>query len=476
MKCAPRLQIAGTESRARPRQSSQWRMQSAPRAIVQRRTNIDELQLALGLGAALSSISEQEHPWRELSDALRRLPEVDTVAIFMVDEPQHRLVVARTSGTHARRLEGLSMAMGDRISGWVAATGQPMINAEAGLDLFDVSATALRAAIAVPCSTPAGAKVVLTLYSTKPDAFSPLHHRLLAAAASFVQSNGSQRSQDRVLQHRCSSSAVAAAKETFRLGAPVCSQLQFITSLKSRAPTYPRRLINVLLPTPVSSQPANVFARALPVVVGCGRSIIVEPDISLRDNECWPTFKFAKGKHMQRVIIFGLLSVLSVGQGVIAAQSVSDSALGAWTLNHAKSTFSGAVPYRRVTKFEVVGDAIKETTYTMSAGAPSVVVEYTARFDGNDFPISNSTLSTVSLKRVDDKTVERTGKVQGQVVETETRTVSSKGKVLTVTTKGNKDGAEYRASRSTTDSHDRHALAPVIRLQRSKDCPTSVGP
>ncbi len=85
------------------------------------------------------------------------------------------------------------MAVGDRISGWVAATGQPMINAEAGLDLLDVPAPALRAAIAVPCSGPAGAKVVLTLYSAKPDAFSSLHHRLLSAAASFVQSIGSQR-------------------------------------------------------------------------------------------------------------------------------------------------------------------------------------------------------------------------------------------------------------------------------------------
>ena len=153
---------------------------------------------------------------------------------------------------------------------------------------------------------------------------------------------------------------------------------------------------------------------------------------------------------MQRVIIFGLLSILSVGQGVMVAQSVSDSALGSWTLNHAKSTFSGAVPYRRVMRFEVVGDAIKETTYTMSTDKPSVVVEYTARFDGKDYPISNSVLTTVSLKRVDDQTVERTGKIQGQVVETETRTVSDKGKVLTVTTKGNRDGTEYRAFRCTS--------------------------
>ena len=40
---------------------------------------------------------------------------------------------------------------------------------------------------------PFGIQVVLTLYSTNPEAFSSLHHRLLSAAASFVQSKGSQR-------------------------------------------------------------------------------------------------------------------------------------------------------------------------------------------------------------------------------------------------------------------------------------------
>ena len=159
---------------------------------------------------------------------------------------------------------------------------------------------------------------------------------------------------------------------------------------------------------------------------------------------------------MQRVITFGLLSVLTVAQGVTVAQSVSDSAVGAWTLNRAKSTFNGPVPYGRVMKFEVAGDAIKETTYTFSTDKPSVVVEFTARFDGNDYPISNSMLNTVSLKRMDDQTVERTGKIQGQVVETETRTVSDGGKVLTVTTKGTRDGAEY----SSVQVYDRQPVHP----------------
>ena len=117
-------------------------------------------------------------------------------------------------------------------------------------------------------------------------------------------------------------------------------------------------------------------------------------------------------------------------------------------------------------KFEAVGDAIKETIYTMSTNKPSVLVEYTARFDGNDYPISNSILSTVSLKRVDDQTVERTGKIRGQVVETETRTVSGNGKVLTITTKGNMDGTEYRAFRFTIDNHDRNAVGRCCRSIR----------
>ncbi len=158
------------------------------------------------------------HPWRELADALRELPEVDTVAIFIVDELEHRLVVARTSGAHARRLEGLSMAVGDRISGWVAATGQPMINAQAGLDLLDVPARRLRAAIAVPCSGPGGAQVVLTLYSAQPDAFSSMHHRLLSAAASFVQSIGSPRKSRIVCVNRERNSHVRWPQRTRRSG------------------------------------------------------------------------------------------------------------------------------------------------------------------------------------------------------------------------------------------------------------------
>ncbi len=70
-------------------------MRSALRAIGRRRTTSTSCNSRSGSAPRFPASPSQEHPWRELSDALRRLPGVDTVAIFMVDEPQHRLVVTQ---------------------------------------------------------------------------------------------------------------------------------------------------------------------------------------------------------------------------------------------------------------------------------------------------------------------------------------------------------------------------------------------
>lgn len=150
----------------------------------------DELRIAFDLGASLASDASGEKTFRGLADALLRLPGVDTVAIFVVDEEQHRLVPAGVAGRHAGAVRSLTMPVGQRLSGWVAATGQGMTNGDASLDLLDVSPGGLRGAMAVPCAGPDGARVVLTLYSTRRQAFSALHDRLLRAAGSFLQAAG----------------------------------------------------------------------------------------------------------------------------------------------------------------------------------------------------------------------------------------------------------------------------------------------
>jgi len=133
-------------------------------------------------------------------------------------------------------------------------------------------------------------------------------------------------------------------------------------------------------------------------------------------------------------------TTIAIGPNVLA-QAAKDPILGTWLLNLEKSTFEGtAAPGKRTMTFQVVGDAIKHTTATIPVGVPGIVVaganEYTAKYDGTDVHITGSFLDTVSLKRIDARTVERTGKVGGQVVETYTRVLSADGKTLTVTTKG----------------------------------------
>jgi hypothetical protein len=64
--------------------------------------------------------------------------------------------------------------------------------------------------------------------------------------------------------------------------------------------------------------------------------------------------------------------------------------------------------------------------------------------DGKDYPIKNSGLDTVALKRINPPTVERSGKLNDRMTETATMKLSNNGRTLTIVTKRVTDtGAEY---------------------------------
>ena len=148
----------------------------------------DEIRVAIQFGAVLRLGSALACPWRTLATALCTLPEVDTVAVFVVDDATERLMPLGVAGRHARAVSHLAIPIGERVSGWVAAMGQSMINAEAVLDLFDVGAGSLCSAAAVPCQG-GDVRVVVTVYSTHAAAFGPHHERLIEAAASLLSSH-----------------------------------------------------------------------------------------------------------------------------------------------------------------------------------------------------------------------------------------------------------------------------------------------
>ncbi|HTG61943.1 MAG TPA: hypothetical protein VMG63_21360 [Terriglobia bacterium] len=79
----------------------------------------------------------------------------------------------------------------------------------------------------------------------------------------------------------------------------------------------------------------------------------------------------------------------------------------------------------RTTTYKGAGDQISMSTPTGES--------YTARLDGKDSPVKGAYgWDSVSLKRLDDSTIEETDKRNGKVVEVVKMTVSPDGKKMTV--------------------------------------------
>ena len=128
----------------------------------------------------------------------------------------------------------------------------------------------------------------------------------------------------------------------------------------------------------------------------------------------------------------------------LTAQS-KDPLIGTWTLDGTKSTFDPGPPPpgTRTMIFAAADNGIKHTTKDVG-GFLDVSIEYTAKYDGKDYKMDpESPLDTVSLKRIDANTIERSGKIRGKVVETCTMKVSPDGKTLTVSTMGSIQGNDY---------------------------------
>lgn len=139
-------------------------------------------------------------------------------------------------------------------------------------------------------------------------------------------------------------------------------------------------------------------------------------------------------------------AVLIVGQASFGQSK--DPLIGTWLLDLGKSSFlPDNPPQKRTVIFSAKDNTIHcVVRTTASGGLDNGMIsesEFTAKYDGKDYDISESVLDTVALKKIDSNTIERTGKIRGMPVETATMKLSEDGKVLTITTKGSMPGMSY---------------------------------
>ncbi len=89
------------------------------------------------------------------------------------------LVPEHTSGTHADTLSSRKLAVGEGLSGWVAANGKPILNGNPSVDAGELAG--LKSALAIPLEGQNDVAGVLTLFRARADAFSSAELRDLLA-------------------------------------------------------------------------------------------------------------------------------------------------------------------------------------------------------------------------------------------------------------------------------------------------------
>lgn len=115
-----------------------------------------------------------------------------TFVLYGYDQASDALVPLHVAGVDTTDLCDSRIALGERLSGWVAGTRQTVLNSDARLDLDESSrdASLLRSALAVPVEADGRIAGVLSFYSEHPDAFDDGHRRLALAAADACVRSG----------------------------------------------------------------------------------------------------------------------------------------------------------------------------------------------------------------------------------------------------------------------------------------------
>jgi hypothetical protein len=138
-------------------------------------------------------------------------------------------------------------------------------------------------------------------------------------------------------------------------------------------------------------------------------------------------------------VVFVALATLLTVSAVARAQS-ADPWMGTWKVNLAKSTFSpGPKPTVAGTvKMELASGAMKSTLDGVNAQGQPTHTETVSKFDSTDVPVKGAAApnSTSAFKRIDGRTFQVVGKVDGKMTVTTRVAISADGKTATATQSG----------------------------------------
>lgn len=125
----------------------------------------------------------------DLAHQLRRLFPMSMCVYYAYDTERDELVARYASGNAAGSVIGRRIAIGEHLTGWVAANKTTISNSDPALDFGETLTTIEplpRSCLSTPLLADGTLTGVLSLYSTSPDAFATDHTRLIEKVAEIV--------------------------------------------------------------------------------------------------------------------------------------------------------------------------------------------------------------------------------------------------------------------------------------------------
>jgi putative nucleotidyltransferase with HDIG domain len=140
-----------------------------------------DLGLAIGASRSVSSAVESVY------DLVTRVMPVGSLAVFAHNSAEDRLIARWVAGPHRRALQSLTIPIGRRLTGWVAANRSTIVNSDAALDLGDAArdvSPPLRSCISTVLERNGELVGVVTIYTTSANPFADAHVTMIEAIAS----------------------------------------------------------------------------------------------------------------------------------------------------------------------------------------------------------------------------------------------------------------------------------------------------
>ena len=146
----------------------------------------DEMLTLYELARALAGQANINDTGDAIAKYLRRLIPFSQSILFLYDPAMDELEAKHAIGDASSVVRGIRIPLGQRLSGWVGANRQTVMNSDPTLDLGDVARTLsprLRSCLSTPLACDSQLVGVLTLYSQTTDGFNEDHRRVIEVVA-----------------------------------------------------------------------------------------------------------------------------------------------------------------------------------------------------------------------------------------------------------------------------------------------------